>query len=150
MERDQNLAMGQSVNLKPRLGGRRGINELTVRVAAEASTAIPLPWAATVVDALLRELLQIQDQQMALLAKVEADVQRLVDGPWRTGHRYLREATHPDRSAQQISEALSRALEYFRQAGHITREGRVGAAAGRGGGQHEASEHGDEQAEQQP
>lgn len=92
------------------------INELAVKVATEASMSIPLPGAAAAVKVLLRELLQVQDQQIALLAKIEADVQRLVDGPWRTGRRYLREATLPGRSVQQINEALSRALEYFRQA----------------------------------
>jgi hypothetical protein len=92
------------------------IKELAVKVASQASMAIPLPGAAAVIEALLRELLQIQDQQTEMLAKIEADVQRLVDGPWCTGRRYLREATLPGRSAHQISEALLRALEYFRQA----------------------------------
>ena len=92
------------------------IRELAVKVATEASRAIPLPGVGPVVEVLLRELLQVQDQQIAMLAKIEADVQRLADGPWRTGRRYLREATLPGRSAQQKSEALSRALEYFRQA----------------------------------
>jgi hypothetical protein len=92
------------------------IDELAVKVMADVARAIPIPGTGPVVEALLGELLQIQDQQMALLTKIEADVQRLVDGPWRTGRRYLREAALPGRNAQQIDQALSRAMESFRQA----------------------------------
>ena len=87
-----------------------------VKVVADVAGAIPIPGTWARLEALLCELLQIQDHQMALLTKIEAEVQRLVDGPWRTGRRYLREAALPGRNAQQIDQALSRAMEFFRQA----------------------------------
>jgi hypothetical protein len=90
------------------------IQELAIKIAAEkVAKKIPLPGAGLVTEALLRELLDVQDQQMALLSKIEGDVQRLVDGPWNTGRRYIRQASLPHRSPEQVSQALRQAADCF-------------------------------------
>jgi hypothetical protein len=91
--------------------------ELAVKVAGEAArSASPIPGTGAVTDALLREVLNVQDEQVVRLERIEGDVARLVDGPWQTGTRYLREAALPNRTGDQIRKALEQAKDYFTEA----------------------------------
>jgi hypothetical protein len=83
-------------------------------VGTGVNTAIP--GSEPVVAALTKILIQCQDEQLERLRSIEKKVDRLLDGPWMTGRRYLEEATLPGRSAKQQDEALSKAAAKLRDA----------------------------------
>ena len=62
--------------------------ELSAKVAGGAVgatlTAHGVPGTGPAVEALLTSLLGIQEEQAAAVERIDAAVQRLVDGPWRT------------------------------------------------------------------
>ena len=94
--------------------------DLAIRVASNAADVVAkghgIPLGGAVFEALMRDLLQIQDQQTQTLLRIERDVERLIDGPWRTARLYLQECLLPERSVDQIRESQRQATEYLRQA----------------------------------
>ena len=100
--------------------GRVNVPNLAIRVAQGAAEALAaghgLPGAGPVVEALVRDLLQVQDEQAQTLSRIDENVQRLLDGPWRTARLYLNESLLPGRSAKQVQAALRQAAEHLRQA----------------------------------
>jgi hypothetical protein len=94
--------------------------ELTVKVAAAAvQSASPIPGSDALTEAILRDLLNVQDEQLIRLERIEGDVARLVDGSWQTGRRYLREAALPGRTSAQVKDSLEHAKEHFTEAADL-------------------------------
>jgi hypothetical protein len=56
------------------------------------SGAEGIPGGAAMIEPLLRELLQVQDEQAKAISRIDANVQRLIDGPWETARSYVEEA----------------------------------------------------------
>jgi hypothetical protein len=75
-----------------------------------------VPAAQEVWEPLLRSLLQVQDEQAETIAHIDANVQRLIDGPWQTARTYLEEAALPDTTPEQRTEKLRRASEALHNA----------------------------------
>ena len=75
-----------------------------------------VPAAQEVWEPLLRSLLQVQDEQAETVARIDANVQRLIDGPWLTARSYLEEAAHPGTTADQRTEKLRRASDALHDA----------------------------------
>jgi hypothetical protein len=69
-----------------------------------------------VTEALLRQLLLVQDEQAAALSKIEKDVQRLIDGPWETARLYISEATLRGLPSNEVREKLNLAAQQLRTA----------------------------------
>lgn len=96
------------------------VTDVAIRMAGSAATAVAaghgLPVGGAVFEALIRDLLQVQDEQAQTLLRIEQGVERLIDGPWRTAKLYLQECLLPGRSASQIQEAQRKAAECLREA----------------------------------
>jgi hypothetical protein len=103
------------------------VEDLAVRVASRAVDAAAFPGAGLVVESLLRDLLQLQDEQAQTLSRIERKVQRLIEGPWRTAHLRVREALLPGRSPEQVADCLNRASDDLRQALGLQPDGFAGA-----------------------
>lgn len=61
------------------------IAEVSSQVVAEAAgaalTSSGIPIGADVIEPVLRSLLQVQDEQAVAITRIDASVQRLIDGP---------------------------------------------------------------------
>jgi hypothetical protein len=72
------------------------IASLATKVVTEAANkallAHGVPGGGAVTQTLLGELMQVQEQQVQTLQRIERSVDRLVDEPWNTARMYLKEA----------------------------------------------------------
>jgi hypothetical protein len=75
-----------------------------------------LPLSGSLVERLIAEVLQAEDEQLAILRRVDRHVQRLIDGPLRTAHLYLEEAAVPGRSPEQVRQSLTAAADRLHDA----------------------------------
>jgi hypothetical protein len=105
--------------------GRKAVNvqDLSIKLAGRAADVaalahgVPIPGVAGLAtEALLRDLLAVQDEQAERLRRVEADVERLLSGPWRTAQLHLREALLEGRSRDEVIRSLDRAGSSLREA----------------------------------
>jgi hypothetical protein len=107
------------------------VGDLAVRVASRAADAAAaahgVPGAGLIVESLLRDLLQLQDEQAQTLSRIERNVERLIEGPWRTAHLRVRESLLPGRSPEQVADYLNRASDELRQALGLQPDGFAGA-----------------------
>jgi len=85
------------------------------RAAEIVGSSHGVPGTGAVVQALLSDLLVVQSQQARTLSRIEKDVQRLLDGPWRTAQLHLRESKLPGRSPAQVVKSLEAAAQQLRQ-----------------------------------
>ena len=78
----------------PTVSGGMDLYELSAKVGSQSAgallTASGVPVAGPVVEALLNELLGVQNRQAEAIERIDANVQRLVEGPWKTARLYLR------------------------------------------------------------
>jgi hypothetical protein len=88
-----------------------GVAELSTKVVAQvagkALASEGIPGGAAVIEPLLRDLLQIQDEQAVAITRIDANVQRLIDGPWETARTYVEEAAlaPPEQRADKLRAA---------------------------------------------
>lgn len=87
-----------------------------------------IPGGGLVIQALLENLLQVQDQQAEAIGRIDKSVERLVRGPWDTARLYMAEAVLPGRNHDQISEALAAAAIKLREAVPLQEERTFGRA----------------------
>ena len=106
--------------------------ELSAKVAGGAVgatlTAHGVPGTGPAVEALLTSLLGIQEEQAAAVERIDAAVQRLVDGPWRTAGLLIEEARLPDRTAKEVRRYLQEAASKLRDAIPLQEEASFGRA----------------------
>jgi hypothetical protein len=95
--------------------GRVDITRVAVKVASEASGKV-VPFSGPIVEAVLKEVLDLQDEQIARLKTIEDGVQRLLDGPWKAGRIRLKEASLPGRTPDSRRALLNGAADDFRDA----------------------------------
>ena len=88
---------------------------VAIRVAAEASSTV-VPFSGPVVESLLQDVLDVQDEQVKRLLELGEAIQRLADGPWRSGRLRLREAALPNGDPEAVRRLLERAADDFRDA----------------------------------
>jgi hypothetical protein len=81
--------------------------ELAAQIVKAAVSAVAGPLAGGVTEALLRELLAVQDRQVELILELRADVSLLRNGPWATARMHLQQAAAPGRTAAEIAEYLT-------------------------------------------
>jgi hypothetical protein len=107
------------------------VGDLAVRVASRAAdvaaAAHGVPGAGLVVESLLRDLLQLQDEQAKTLSRIERNIERLIQGPWQTAHIRVRESLLPGRTPEQVADYLNRAADELRQALGLQPDGFGGA-----------------------
>ena len=98
------------------------------QVLAEwANTAIP--GSGPIVAALTKSLIQCQDEQIETLNRIEAKIDRILLRDWKTGRRYLEEATLPGRTEDQQKAALASAANKLREAVDAQEDGSVSKAS---------------------
>ena len=128
--REGNLYLAPHGGTTP-AGGLVSVGDLAVRVASRAADAAAaahgVPGAGLVVESLLRDLLQLQDEQAQTLSRIERNIERLIEGPWRTAHLRVRESLLPGRSPEQVANYLNRAADELRQALGLQSDGFAGA-----------------------
>ena len=66
-----------------------------------------------VTSSLLGNLIESQDEQLKLLRGIDAKVQNLIEGDFRSGQQYLREVSDPWRSQAERRECFIRARNCF-------------------------------------
>ena len=93
-----------------------GVAELTAKVVAQAAggamTSAGIPGGgevAEVIEPLLDELLHVQDEQAEAIARIDANVQRLIDGPWETARTYIEEAAVAQVGPEERADKLRNA-----------------------------------------
>ena len=74
------------------------------------------PASGPVVEALLASLLQVEDEELELLRRLEDSVQRLADVPWKSAQVYLEDAAIPGRRPEQIKRSLEQAADRLHDA----------------------------------
>lgn len=94
---------------------------VAAQIAGQAATigahGVPVgPLVEAVVDQLLGELLDVQDEQLAILRNIERDVSQLVEGPYRTAREMLERAMIPCRGPNAVKADLQRASDEFLRA----------------------------------
>jgi hypothetical protein len=89
------------------------IVELSSRVVSDvaggALSAYGIPGGGVITQALLSSLLAIQDEQQIAISRIDANVQRLIDGPWKEARVHIRDAGIPGRTPEQVNASLTRA-----------------------------------------
>jgi hypothetical protein len=80
---------------------------IAARIAGATVSAVGGPIAGTATEALLRELLAVQDRQIELIAELRADVSLLRRGPWATARLHLEQAASPGRTPAEVTEYLT-------------------------------------------
>lgn len=88
---------------------------VAIQIAAQASSQA-VPFSGPVIEAVLKDVLDLQDEQVARLEAVEGGVQRLLDGPWKAGRLRLDEAALPGRPLEARRALLTGAADAFRDA----------------------------------
>jgi hypothetical protein len=83
--------------------------KLVADAAGSALASAGIPCGANVLEPLLQALLQVQDEQAATLKRIDANVQRLIDGPWETARTYMEEASLPTATPEQREDKLRNA-----------------------------------------
>jgi len=101
--------------------------EVSTKLVADATGAAlasaGIPGGTEVLEPLLRALLQVQDEQAATLKRIDANVQRLIDGPWETERTYLEEASLPVVTPEQREDKLRNASTEMYRAVSLQPEG---------------------------
>jgi hypothetical protein len=96
--------------------GGPGMSSKVVALAGGVMAIAAVPAAQEVWEPLLRSLLQVQDEQAETIAHIDANVQRLIEGPWLTARSYLEEAALPSTTPAQRTEKLRRASDALHDA----------------------------------
>lgn len=91
------------------------VDAVAVRVLGQVSGQF-VPFSGPAVEALLTDILDVQDEQLTLLREIEQTVARLADGPWKAGRLRLQEAALPGRTQDGYQRLLVGASEAFRDA----------------------------------
>lgn len=95
-----------------------GIADLSIKVVGQAADkallAYGIPGGGAVTEALLRQLLLVQDEQAEALARIDENVQRLIEGPWKTARLYITEATLQGLPSEEVRNKLKHAAEQLR------------------------------------
>lgn len=107
--------------------GESAVSSKVVAVAGGLMAIAAVPAAQEVWEPLLKSLLQVQDEQTKTIARIDANVQRLIDGPWRRAHDYLEEAQHSD-TAEQRRDKLRHASDALHEAISLQDAGTLGLA----------------------
>jgi hypothetical protein len=91
--------------------------QIAGRAATIGAHGVPVgPLVEVVVNELLDELLDIQNEQLAILRNIERDVSQLVEGPYRTAREMLERAMIPGRPLDAVMADLQRASDEFLRA----------------------------------
>jgi hypothetical protein len=108
------------------------IVDLSIKVAAQAADKVALahgiPGGGVVTEAVLRQLLLVQDEQAAALSRIDENVQRLIDGPWKTAKLYISEAALQGLTSEEVRGKLKLAAEQLRTALPLQEERAFGQA----------------------
>jgi hypothetical protein len=96
--------------------GGSGVSSKVVALAGGVMAIAAVPAAQEVWEPLLRSLLQVQDEQAETIAHIDANVQRLIEGPWYTARTYLEEAALPETTPDQREDKLRRASAALHEA----------------------------------
>jgi hypothetical protein len=106
--------------------------ELSVKLASEAAghalLGVGIPGGDVAVEALLNAVFQIQDQQAQALARIDANIELLLENPWKTAWIYIREAGLPHTTAEMRRKKLEFAADKLREAIPNQRERTFGRA----------------------
>jgi hypothetical protein len=106
------------------------LRRVAARVAGQLSSAA-VPFTGPVAEAAVSDLLEIQNEQLAMLAKLDSSVLRLIDGPWRSAEMHLKDAALHGRTSKQIEHSLSLAAEKLHDAIPLQVEGTIARAQAR-------------------
>jgi hypothetical protein len=108
------------------------IVDLSIKIAAQAVDkplkAHGIPGGAIITEAILRQLLLVQDQQAEALGRIDKNVQRLINGPWKTARLYVGEATVQGLPAPVVRQKLDLAAQQLRIAIPLQEEKGFGRA----------------------
>jgi hypothetical protein len=106
--------------------------ELSVKLASEAAghalLAVGIPGGDVAVEALLHAVFQVQDQQAQALARIDANIELLLENPWKTAWQYIREAGLPHTTVDTRRKKLEFAAEKLHEAIPNQRERTFGRA----------------------
>jgi len=91
------------------------LDAVAVRVLGQAAGAV-VPFSGPAVEALLSDVLVVQDEQVARLRKLEEAAKRLAEGKWKAGRLRLQEASLPRRTVDQRQRLVTGAADNFRDA----------------------------------
>lgn len=75
-----------------------------------------VPFSGPAAEAILSDLLGIQDEQLTLLKNIEKSVDRLADVPWMSARIHLEDATIPGRHPEDIRRSLVQAADRLHDA----------------------------------
>src|SRR5579859_4477819 len=91
------------------------IRALVAKLAGEASGAV-VPISGPAAEAVMTELLGVQDEQLEILRELKSTIGRLLDVPWKSARIYMEEAAIPSRSPEQVRQSLEHAAEKLHEA----------------------------------
>jgi hypothetical protein len=75
-----------------------------------------VPFGGPAAEALLSDLLGVQDAQLALLRTIERSVRRLADVPWESARMHFEDAAIHGRSPEHVRRSLERAADRLHDA----------------------------------
>jgi hypothetical protein len=101
---------------------------MVAEAGGDALKSAGIPAGDTAIEALLRAVLDIQDEQSQALARIDENVQRLVDGPWNSAWMYIREASLPGSDVEERRMKLEHASEKLHEAVPLQAERSFGRA----------------------
>lgn len=88
---------------------------VAAKIAGQAYGSV-VPFSGPAVEALLSDLLGVQDEQLVLLKNLETSVQRLADVPWISARIHLEDAAIPGRRPEDVRRSLEQAAEKLHDA----------------------------------
>ncbi len=91
------------------------VRTVVAKVAGQAAASV-VPFSGVAVEAVVSDLLKIQDEQLTILRKLEGNVQRLADAPWQSAIMHLRDAAIPGRHPEQARRSLQLAADKLHDA----------------------------------
>jgi hypothetical protein len=88
---------------------------VAAKIAGQAYSSV-VPFSGPAVEALLSDLLGVQDEQLVLLKNLETSVQRLADVPWLSARIHLEDAAIPGRRPEDVRRSLEQAADKLHDA----------------------------------
>jgi tetratricopeptide (TPR) repeat protein len=89
---------------------------VVAQAVGQALLSVGVPGGDAVIEALLGELLGVQDDQAAAVGRIDRAVQLLVDEPWKTARGLIREASLPGSAMNDRRTKLLEAASALRRA----------------------------------
>lgn len=90
-----------------------------------------VPFSGPLTQAVLSDVLKVQDEQLVALKELQRTLRDFMDGPWQAANIHIQEAGLPGREPEQVHHSLVQAADRLHDAIPLLKEGTIARAQAR-------------------